>query len=361
MNGICVLITGGGAPGIAGTIHALRNNDDNVKIKIVTVDAREDVVGKYLSDKFYKVPMANDKNFLEEILNICEKEKVNVLLPQVTRELEIFSQNKHHIENAGIRPIVMSSEVMKIVNDKYRLMEEYTSLGFDQGKYKLIRSKEELLNFAEEIGYPHNIFVVKPPLSNGMRGLRIVTEEKLSIEKFLHSKPSGAEATLEEICDLFEENFYSLELVAMEYFPGMEYTVDVYRSPISKNTLVVPRTRDIIRTGITFEGELVKNEEIIQMSRKMAIELDMEYCFGFQYKIGKDQKPHLLECNPRVQGTMIMSILGGANMIYWSVKEALGEKVDLEKIKIKWGMKFKRYWGGIGIYNGQITKVLEAH
>ena len=357
MDKICVLVTGGGSPGIAGTIHALKKNEESKEIKVVAVDAREDVVGKYLADKFYQIKPAKDENFLDSIVEVCKKENVNVILPQVTRELDILSSKKEELEKLNIHVAVMKKSAMEVANNKYFLMKKYVSLGLKQGNFRILKSKEELLDFAKDIDYPNNPFVVKPPLSNGMRGLRIVTSENISIEKFLNSKPSGVETSLEEISALFDEE-PSLELIGMEYFPGIEYTVDVYRSPISKKTIVIPRTRDIIRTGITFEGELTKNDEIIGISEKLANELDMSYCFGFQYKIGNDNLPHLLECNPRIQGTMIMSVLGGANMIYWSVKEALGMKVDLEKIEIKWGMKFKRYWGGIGIHNGKIAKIL---
>ncbi len=358
MSKICVLVTGGGSPGIAGTIHALRKNEDGKEVKIVAVDARDDVVGKYLADKFYQVKLAEDKDFLDSIVEVCKKEKVDVILPQVTKELDILSSNKNELEKLNIHVAVMKKSAMEVANNKYYLMEKYVSLGLKQGKFRMLKSKKDLLDFAKEIDYPNNPFVVKPPLSNGMRGLRIVTPENISMESFLNSKPSDVTASLEKISALFDLEESPLELIGMEYFPGMEYTVDVYRSPLSKKMVVIPRSRDVIRTGITFEGELIKNEEMISISEKLANELDMTYCFGFQYKFGNDGLPHLLECNPRIQGTMIMSVLGGANMIYWSVKEALGVMVDLDKVEIKWGMKFKRYWGGMGIHDGKITKIL---
>ena len=43
--------------------------------------------------------------------------------------------------------------------------------------------------------------------------------------------------------------------------------------------------------------------------------MDLRYAFGFQF-IGDK----LLECNPRVQGTMIASTYAGCNIIYSAVK-----------------------------------------
>lgn len=357
MRKVNVLITGGGAPGIVGTIHALLFNEDKRPIRIVTVDAREDVVGRYFSDAFYKIPKTNDDRFIENILKICEIEKIDVIIPQVTRELMVFAENAHLFHKRGIKITIMDKNILKIVNNKYLLLKEFSKLGYKQGQFKLIRSKNELLQFAKDIGYPEKRFVVKLPVSNGMRGLRIVTSEQLSLEKFINEKPSGEFANLESILQLFEQG--ELELLAMEYFPGKEYTVDVYRSPLTKEVIVIPRSRDVIRTGITFEGRLIKDKNMIKMAKDLAKNLDMIYTFGFQFKLDEHGAPHLLECNPRVQGTMIMSVLGGANMIYWAVKEALGEPVNLKNVNIKWGLVFKRYWGGIAIHDGETQKILE--
>ena len=352
-----VLITGGGSPGIAGTIYSLRNNPDNRKIKIITVDARDDVVGKYLSDSFYIIPKYNENRFIDELFNICKKEKIDVILPQVTKELDVLSQNKDNFESNGIKIIVSNKESLSKANNKYYIMKEFDDLGYDQGFFSLIKTKKDLMNFAKKCGYPDNMFVVKMPVSNGMRGLRIVRDKKLTLKEFINDKPSGEYATLDEIESLFEQNNNSLFLSAMEYCSGDEYSVDVYRSPLTKKTIAIPRIRSVIRTGITFEGEIVRNELMIEASEKLANSLDLNYCFGFQFKFNDKNEIRILESNPRIQGTMIMSVLAGANMIYWSVKEAMEEKVELDNVDIQWGMKFKRYWGGLTIGKGQIQKI----
>jgi carbamoyl-phosphate synthase large subunit len=66
--------------------------------------------------------------------------------------------------------------------------------------------------------------------------------------------------------------------------------------------------------------------------------------------------PKLLESNPRVQGTMVLSTFAGANIIYAAVKHAMNEEVPA--FRIKWGTKILRYWGGMGILNGNIVDLL---
>ena len=73
----------------------------------------------------------------------------------------------------------------------------------------------------------------------------------------------------------------------------------------------------------------------------------MEFCFGFQFKYDIYGIPKILECNPRVQGTMIFSTFMGANIIYAAVKSCLGE--FLPEFSLNWDTKLIRYWGAIGI------------
>ena len=147
------------------------------------------------------------------------------------------------------------------------------------------------------------------------------------------------------------------DLLVTEYLPGQEFTTDVFRG--DAGIVVIPRLRENIRTGITFEAKVDLRNDFIQYSSCMAEALDLRYCFGFQFKLSDDNIPKLLESNPRVQGTMVASVFAGFNLIYFSVMEALGEKVNVDNLKLKDGLRFKRYWGGVavddkGVYVGKI-------
>ncbi len=67
---ITVLVTGGGAPGIAGTLYALRNNPDDIPVRVIACDMRDEVIGKYLADKFYVVPPGKEPSFADALLEI---------------------------------------------------------------------------------------------------------------------------------------------------------------------------------------------------------------------------------------------------------------------------------------------------
>jgi len=63
----------------------------------------------------------------------------------------------------------------------------------------------------------------------------------------------------------------------------------------------------------------------------------------------------LLECNPRVQGTMVMSVMAGANIIAAAVRAALGEEEP--EMAVRWDTKLVRYWGAIGVNESGMVKI----
>lgn len=353
MDRITILITGAGAPGIAGTLYSLKNNYDNRKIKTIGVDIKKEVVGKYLCDKFYQTPKPTDKNFIKKLKEICKKENVDVILPQVDAELFILSENKKEFEKIETKIAISSLEAIKRTNNKYNLVKLCKDLGVPYPESYLVSNFKELEKKAYSMDYHKKRICIKPPVSSGMRGFRILckSDKRTKRRRFYEEKPAGIYIDLEELHSILGERFP--ELMITEYLPGKEYSVDCFRN--KEKCIVIPRTRDLIRTGITFNGTIEKNEKIIEYCNKIAEKLKMEYCFGFQFKLDSEGTPKIIESNPRIQGTMVMSTFAGANIIYSSVKEALGEKIP--DFNIKWGLKFMRYWGGVSVYKNKIKKL----
>lgn len=351
---ITVLVTGGGAPGIAGTLFALRNNSEGIPVRIVTCDMRDDVVGKYLADAFYVAPPADDPNFVESLLKIAISERVDVILPQVTRELHLLSENVEQFKAHGIAIAISSRQSIELANDKWSVLQVAKECGVPVPESWLTSSETDFKQAARALGYPDKKIVVKPRLSNGQRGLRILSEKTWNVTRFLQEKPDSLEMRLDELTVILRTGEWP-ELIVQEFLPGEEYTIDVFRG--NYGSVAVPRLREEIRSGITFKAKVELRKDLQTFALKLAEKLDLRYAFGFQFKLSEDGVPKLLECNPRIQGTMITAMLAGCNVIWWAVKEALGEKVT--PTEPDWranGMRFIRYWGGVAIYgDGKIA------
>jgi carbamoyl-phosphate synthase large subunit len=352
MENVNILITGAGAPGIKGTIYSLKKEFNG---KFIGTDLREDCVGRYLLDKVYKVPKPSEE-FIGKIFEICEQEEIQVILPQVTKELPWLSKYKEEFEKKGIKVLVSDYDSLIKVNNKYLLLKTCFENNIDcVGKFFLAKSIEELEEYAKEIGYPNESFVVKVLESSGMRGLRIITSNFDSYNDFLFSKPGNPSTSFESFKEIFKEKEFP-ELLVTEYFPGEEFSVDILANK-GEMVVCVPRSRDIIRTGITFEGVTKNNPEIIEYCRKLVQILNLDYMVGFQFKRDKNNRFKILESNPRVQGTMVHSTFANVNIIAGAVKQALNKESNLNQKDIIWETKLKRMWGGVGDNGQQINKI----
>lgn len=344
-----VLITGAGAPGISGTLYSLINNPDGTRFRIVTTDMQEFPVGKYLSDAFYRLPAPEHVDYLPELKKIVEREGVQVVLPQTTREIEMLSQQKATVEAWGVRVVVSDYEAIRFANDKFNILEVCKQVGVPYPEFVLVATQEALKKAILDLGYPTKKVIVKPRLSNGQRGVRVLTDQALSLASYLNQKPSSMEIDLETFLRIFEDQASFPELIVSEYMPGMEYTVDMYKS--DGHEVIIPRSRDVIRSGISFETTTdLGRTDIVEYSQKLAEALKLEFCFGFQFKLDDQGVPKILESNPRVQGTMVASSMAGFNMIYYAVMSAVGEDC-VGEIQVLDKLKFKRSWGGVGIDN----------
>jgi carbamoyl-phosphate synthase large subunit len=345
---VTVLVTGGGAPGIAGTLYALRNNPDGVRVRVITCDMRDEVIGKYLADEFYLVPSGESPDFIETLLEIASRRNVDVILPQVNQELLPLAKNLPRFNAHGIAVAVAQRASIERANDKWAVLEAAKACGVPYPEGILTCSEIELVQAVKALGYPVRKVVVKPRLSNGLRGLRILSEELWDVTRFLKEKPGSLEIPLDELLAILRNGCWP-ELIVQEFLPGAEYTVDVFRGRYG--AIAIPRLREEIRSGITFQARVELRADLERFSLQLAEELDLRYAFGFQFKLSEEGTPKLLECNPRVQGTMVTAVFAGCNVIWWAVKEALGDEVIPNKpARSVDGMRLLRYWGGLAVY-----------
>lgn len=351
-NTLVIIVTGAGAPGIQGTIYSLRSNYDSRNVYIIGTDINEFVVGKYLCDEFYVIsPAKNKEQYVADLQQICIERGVNIIIPQNTAELYLLASQKQLFANLGVQIVVSDAESIETANNKYKLFGIAKDCNLPVANYSLVSKFNDLKTEAEKLGWPKKKIVVKPPVSNGSRGVRVIVEDMDRKKAFYEEKPSSLFISLEELHAVLGDEFP--ELIIMDYLPGDEYTVDVFR--FNQHFLAIPRKRIVVRSGITFAASLEKNDFLIDYSRQLAEATDLKFCFGFQFKISEKGQPLLLESNPRVQGTMVMSTFANANIIYNSVKVLTGDNIP--EIPINWNTKLLRYWGAVNIQENESVRI----
>jgi carbamoyl-phosphate synthase large subunit len=351
---LSILVTGAGAPGIRGTIYALRSNPEQRPVRIVGVDTDDDVVGRFLVDAFFQVPPPESPAYLDAIRSICRQEGVSLILPQTTREVVVLSRCKEELERDRLRIMVSDEQAIELANNKWTLLVRCQELGLPCPAFHIAGTEDELVGCVRKLGYPAQPVVVKPLVSNGMRGFRVLRSEPWDVLRFLAEKPPSGETSLDDLLRILRRGPGWPQLLVTEYLPGPEYSVDVFLG--EKLAVALPRLRKTIRSGITFRSQTELRQDMVTFSLCIARDIGLRYAFGFQFKLDADSVPRILECNPRIQGTMVASVFSGANVIWFGVKELIGEPVCRLACRVA-PSSFYRYWGGLGVRDGNATEI----
>jgi carbamoyl-phosphate synthase large subunit len=336
-EGISVLIpSGAGAPGFAGIAACLREESD---LRLISGDVNENAYGKSLSDAFYAMPPSNSSDYINRVLEICELEKVQVVLPITTAELESLSAHRDVFVNKGVRLIISPEKGLKEANDKGILHGKAQKIGIAVPEGKVCENRNEFEEVAKDLLSRHARLFFKPVRGNGSRGIGLICRDVEPITAA--HKPELMPLSLSEWMLRLPECF-EVPLLLTEYLPGKEYSVDVFIWP-GYDTLAIPRSRDKMVSGISVSGTFECNEILIEASKLLVTSLELEGPIGVQWRYNAEGIPHLLEINPRLQGTTSALRHAGLNVPLMAVKRALDRPVDLPDTFF-WGRGFTRHW-----------------
>ncbi|MEO5945801.1 MAG: ATP-grasp domain-containing protein [Chitinophagaceae bacterium] len=341
-GGINVLMTGGGAPGAAGIIKCLKKEK---LFKIFVADANGDAIGKHLGDYFEQIPFAESPDFVARLLSICKQNNIHIVLPLVTKELVPLSSRIKEFEAIGTKVLISPLSSLEIANNKSRLYEFLQWRGIAVPYFTIVETVEQFKEAVTTLGYPESKVCFKPSISNGSRGFRIIAEDMNELDLLFKFKPAATFIRFKNAIEILSSGVFP-ELLVSEYLPGEEYSVDClanHGDPI----LIVPRLRKKMINGISVEGEIVEEKNIINYCRQIIKELQLHGNIGIQVKKADSGEFLMLEINPRVQGAISAALGAGINLPVLAVKQELGLPISADELKVKWGTMFSRHWSEV--------------
>ena len=162
-NGMKILVTGSGAPGGPAAILGLKE----AGYVVVSVDVDPMAVGRHFSDHFETIEAATSEHFIESILSVAVKHKVDCVLPLVTSELLPLSRNRVSFESENIGIIVSSIEKLEIGNSKLLSYEDLNHTSHGPNFFPVV-NLEDIPRMANDLGYPENPVVIKPAIANAV-------------------------------------------------------------------------------------------------------------------------------------------------------------------------------------------------
>ncbi len=343
MKDLNVLMTGAGAPGAPSIIKCLRKNGER-NIRIVGVDMNEKSNGRRLVDVFYQVPPARDEGYIDAILKICDREKIDIVMPLVTRELVKYAQSRQLFAERDIVLSVDDVDALKIINNKASLLVKMRELGMETPAFKVVSTADEMEAAIYELGYPYSAVCVKGAEGNGSRGVRIIDPEKSLYDLFFNEKPNSMYISFDELMRILREKASIPQMLAMEYLPGQEYGVDALCDH-GRILYIAGRYNYAVSSSIPQGCILENREEPFAIAGEIIEKLSISGNINFDFSYDKNGRPRLIEINPRLSATIAAYAPAGVNFPYLRLKQLLGEPI--EGLQLQEGIMMQRRYNEI--------------
>lgn len=273
----------------------------NVKSTIVGGDSSELAPALYFTDKKVIFPPIDNPHYIDYIIEICNHEKIALVIPTIDTDLLILSENKEKIESKTRAKVIISEKsVIEICRDKALTQKYFDEHGLKIAK--MYRDEEIKQKNKSEIHFP--LFAKPRSGSSSINTMKINTYEELIAYKALVS-----------------------DVIITDFSDGEEFTVDTFLDFESNVITIVPRLRMAIRGGEIMKAKIVKDREIINDIKRLLTKLKFIGHITIQLIRTKNGIEYF-EINPRYGGGAPMGIDCGADSCENLFRLLMGEKLE---------------------------------
>lgn len=261
----------------------------NGKGNVVATDCSNLAPAIYEADKFYIVPRIDADNYIDIILDICQKEKIDILISLIDPELSLIAKNIEKFKAIGVNPVISDYDKVEMCFNKYEMYKFLINNNFKTAKSYI--NKEEFYKDLEDGKITFPVFVKPVTGSASININKITSKEELEV--------------LWKMSD---------SLIIQEFMNGQEYGIDTYVDMISKEPVLIFLKKKLkMRAGETDKALSVKNEKLFKLIKEFVkkagfvgiIDIDVFEVDGEYY---------ISEVNPRFGGGYPFAYETGANV-----------------------------------------------
>ena len=298
-------------------------------IQVIGVDQKDQLVNKYFFDYFYKVSK-NKKKYLNQIISISKKRKINLILPGSDEEALILSSNRERIEKRNLKIACSDTKHIKTFSNKIWTLKILEKNKINVGKWDVVNNKDELIKKVKNFFKKNATVVIKPSISRGGRNVFIISKRSHRVS----FNPNGREITLG--LSQFQKGYLKkiknlYPFIIMEKLCQPTYDFDML---CSKGRLINGISRRRLVPSMPNEGHLIeKVSKIYAIGEKVAKIFNLTWLYDCDFMVDKKKNPILIEVNPRMSGSAIVSSYAGFNLFENLI--SLYKKKKIKKFDIK--------------------------
>lgn len=287
--------------------------------KIICTNSSELSTALSVGDKSYISPMIYEETYIPFLLEICKKEKINILVSLFDIDLPILAYNRDKFENLGVKLILSDLSIIEVCNDKYK-MNKFLKNNFFDTIYTGLSIEDEYIknNISSE-----KKFILKPRWGMGSLGIYISDEyeEAKYFYKKIRKDIDKSYLRYEAKQDI--EN----SILIQELIEGKEYGLDIVNDLKGNYITTIVKEKLAMRSGETDIAKIVHfplledfGKRIADKTRHIAnMDLDL---------ILNDKGIFVIDMNARFGGGYPFTHKAGVNIVK-IIKELLeGKTID---------------------------------
>lgn len=266
-----------------------RNSIDK-NSKLIATDLSPYAPALYFADKQYLVPRIDAPDYIDTILEICRKEKIDAVTTFIDPEIEILASNREKFSALGVEVLAPYEETAKLCFNKYLMFKHLKDHGIPT---VMTWGTLEEFNAARAAGEADFPVFVKPRTGSGSVGARRVYNQEVLAEA-MQEDPS---------------------LIIQELMDCEDLDADVYIDTISHEAVAAFSKRKIeTRIGGASKTISFKDKKLFDFIVKIVKTLkfngpvDMDFFY-------RDGEYYLSEINPRFGGAYLHAYGAGVDFI----------------------------------------------
>lgn len=235
---------------------------------------------------FYQTSKTNnEEKYLEEILDICKKDQIELIIPLTDVDVDFYSKKNTVFLEKRIKIAISDSEIINIVRNK-RLVYEF----FEKTTVKVIPT------------FDYNNYLNKCNIFP-------------AIGKKIQGRSSEGLTVFEEASEMRLSKYNSRDYIFQPYIEGSIIVVDILNCPIQKKMIYVAR-KELTRTsnGAGIAVEIVDSNEVRELVVSFCNQLEIKGCINVEF-IKKGSDYFLMDINPRPSAGVVFSNFAGYNFI----------------------------------------------
>jgi carbamoyl-phosphate synthase large subunit len=293
-------------PGVP-VIRSLKEADKSARIIGLLYDSLEPgIYMKDIADKSYLIPYPSTglENLFTRLMNIHEKEKIDLIIPTLDSELYAFSRISSRLAEKGIKTYLPTLRQLEIrAKDK---LHSFFKDDLNVPKNFLASSVSDLHNFQDQFTYP--LFV---------KGI------------FYDAYKAN---NFEEVYSYFTKISmkWGNPVIIQEAIEGEEFNVVALGDGTGATIGAVPmRKLYITDKGKGWSGISIDDPKLLELAHFILKKTEWKSGLELEFVKSKENGEfYLLEINPRFPAWVYLATASGQNLPRYLVCLAMGEKVE---------------------------------